>query len=134
MRDARPGSTDAHEGAGKIWQKGGCMRKLSDIEINERCIELAEHIGALEELNMRKATVTAQLRKDIKYHHEIVVRVSQEINSEEIDDTQGALFENSVSTITVDMGKKCRKCGSKGTTGKSGLCMECIAKNISKEA
>jgi hypothetical protein len=35
----------------------------------------------------------------------------------------------SVATITIDMDKKCKVCGDKGSTP-SGLCLKCITKKI----
>ena len=38
--------------------------------------------------------------------------------------------------ITIDMDKKCSKCGKGGaiTENKAGLCMDCIAKIMAKKA
>lgn len=35
-----------------------------------------------------------------------------------------------MATITIDMDKKCKRCGEKGATTQNGLCLKCINQAI----
>lgn len=37
-------------------------------------------------------------------------------------------------TIDIDLDKKCKRCGKKGTTTKGGLCLRCIGMLIAAKA
>ena len=68
-------------------------RKLTEEELHQRNIELAENVCRLEDCRERKSTLNAEVNKEIKYYAEIVVRLAQEINAGEItEDPQGKLL------------------------------------------
>ncbi len=61
------------------------MRKLTPVEIDQRSLELAENVCRLAEARDRKATLSAQLNKEIRYYNEVITKIAQEINAGEIE-------------------------------------------------
>jgi len=68
-------------------------RKLTEDELHQRNLELAEHVCSLEEAKQNKRQITGELNKEIKYHSELATRIAQEVNSGVIEvDPQGKLL------------------------------------------
>ena len=68
-------------------------RKLTAKELESASAGLADIVCRLEDAKQRKATLTAEINREMKLHQALILKLAQEVNSGEVEvDPQGQLL------------------------------------------